>query len=370
MSQNSLKPKILLVISSLAGRGGERSVLSLGQGFLEAGCEVHILCFSATQDYDKNPSLNYHVLTSKRWYDKLISREMRYQRMAKDFDRYVAESIGDCQLVLANLIQQHRILYHSQLDNVVYVIRNTLSKEYDKAIRKNPKKVLNRFQKIYKKNPCVCVSQGVERDLNMTLGDIGHTTTIYNSFDESQMKIMADKYLPDLDDYIVHVGTFSHAKAHDVLLKAYAKALQRSNNTYPLILLGKGKLLEPMKQLAKELSIDDKVHFLGFNKNPYPYIKHAKGMVLSSRFEGFVRVVLEALALGTPVVSTDCPSGPNEVLSAKHLVSVDDVDGLADKIVQLMNNPTEFIAPFDDRFLPKNIAEQYLDYFSIDKIIH
>ena len=355
------KPIIVLVIQSLAGRGGERSVLTLAKGFSQIGCEVHLVCFSDHREYDLPDYLTYHVINVSSPKYKILPRENRYQWFAKKFDKYITAKIGSPDLILSNLIQQNRILSHSKLDNIAYIIRNTFSIEYKAAIAKNPKKILNRFRSIYQKHPCICVSKGVERDLIETLGDIRETTTIYNAFDQQEMLDLAKEYEPQFKDCIVHVGTFSHAKAHDVLLKAYAS----SNQKLPLVLLGKGKLESNMKQLASDLNIEDKVHFLGFNKNPYPYIKNATALVLSSNFEGFVRVVVEALALGVPAISTDCKSGPNEILPENNLVNVGDVEALSEKMSQVMCDPERFKVGFDESLLPENIARQYLDYFSI-----
>lgn len=356
------KPKILLVIRSLSGRGGERSVLTLAQGFYDIGCEVHLLCFHATQDYDLNPNFHYHLLDIKHWYYKLlITSTWKYQAIARKFDQYVLTHIGQPDLILSNLIQSNRILSNSQLANIAYVIRNTFSKENEKALKTNPTKVLNRYRNIYKKHPCICVSHGVETDLIQTLGEIGEVTTIYNAFDQSYMQNQATEFKPEIENYILHIGAFCYAKAHDVLLNAYAKSSQQ----FPLVLLGKGELESEIKQLIIQLGLQEKVHLLGFNKNPYPYIQNAKALILSSRYEGFVRVVPEAVALGTSVISTDCPSGPNEVLGQKNLVAVDDADALAEKITQVMNNPQDFHTPFDPKYLPQNIARTYLEYFKI-----
>lgn len=357
------KPKILLAIRSLSGRGGERSVLTLAQGFYEIGCEVHILCFHSSQDYDLNPNFIYHLIDINQWYRKLfITSSLRYKYTAKLFDQYVSKHIGQPDLILSNLIQSNRILSYSKLNNIAYVIRNTFSKENENALKKNPEKVLKRYREVYKKHPCICVSKGVEDDLKNTLGDLPEVATIYNAFDQEYMQTQANEFQPDLGDYLLHVGAFCYAKAHDVLLKAYAKSSQQ----LPLYLLGKGELEDETKQLVDTLKLNNQVHFLGFNKNPYPFIQNAKALVLSSRYEGFVRVVPEALALGTSVISTDCPSGPNEVLAAKNLVAVDDIDALAEKMNQVMQNPSEFHVEFDSRFLPKNIAKLYLSYFKIN----
>lgn len=356
------KPKILLAIRSLSGRGGERSVLTLAQGFYEIGCDVHILCFHSNHDYDLNPNFTYHLVDIKQWYYKfLVTSSLRYKFAAKQFDQYVLQHIGQPDLILSNLIQSNRILAYSKLDNIAYVIRNTFSKENENALKKNPEKVLKRYREIYKKHPCICVSHGVEDDLKKTLGNLPEVTTIYNAFDQDYMQKQANAFQPDLGDYLLHVGAFCYAKAHDVLLKAYAKSSQQ----LPLYLLGKGELENEIKQLIDTLKLNNQVHFLGFNKNPYPFIKYSKALVLSSRYEGFVRVVPEALALGTPVISTDCPSGPNEVLAPKNLVAVDDIDALAEKMNQVMRNPSEFHVEFNSQFLPPNIAKLYLEYFKI-----
>lgn len=355
------KPKILLVIRSLAGRGGERSVLTLAQGFYENGCEVHILCFHPTQDYDLNPNFSYHQLNIDHWYYKLLlTTDNKYRAVAKKFDRYVLDHIGQPDLILSNLIQSNRILYFSELEHIAYVIRNTFSKENHAALQSNPHKVLNRYRKIYQKHPCICVSQGVEFDLKQTLGEIGEITTIYNAFDQAYMQQQAQEFTID-EPYLLHIGAFCYAKAHDVLLHAYA----RSSQKYPLYLLGKGELKHEIQALIQQLKLQEQVKLMGFHKNPYPYIQSAQALVLSSRYEGFVRVIPEAVALGIPVISTDCPSGPSEVLPSDNLVVVDDIDALAEKITDVMNTPDQFRVNFDPSFLPRNIAKKYLEYFRI-----
>lgn len=355
------KPKILLVIRSLAGRGGERSVLTLAQGFYENGCEVHLLCFLSIQEYDLPTHFTYHLIDIKKLYYKFfLTTSWRYKAIARDLDHYVSTNIGQPNLILSNLIQSNRILYFSDLNNIAYVIRNTFSKENEALLKTNPNKVLNRYRQIYQKHPCVCVSKGVENDLKQTLGEIGEVTTIYNAFDQKYMQQQANEQTIT-ESYILHIGAFCYAKAHDILLKAYAM----SSRKYPLYLLGKGELEQDIRKLIEQLGLQEQVKILGFNKNPYPFIKSAKALILSSRYEGFVRVIPEAIALGTPVISTNCPSGPSEILGTNNLVPVDDINALSQKMTEVMNNPQAFKTPFNSEFLPQNIAKKYLEYFNI-----
>ena len=89
-------------------------------------------------------------------------------------------------------------------------------------------------------------------------------------------------------------------------------------------------------------------------------------MILSSVFEGFGRVIAESIALGTPVISTDCPSGPSELLSSDNLVAVGDTTALAQKIDEAMIDASPFSTTFDDQLLPTNIARQYISYMNTD----
>lgn len=209
----------------------------------------------------------------------------------------------------------------------------------------------------YIKKPLVCVSQGVKADFDKTFNSPFPSCTIYNPIDLDFIKQQADGFVPEYNNFIIHVGSFKKQKRHDILIKAYAQ----SGVENPLVLVGKGNLQKECKTLVNDLNLNDKVIFAGFQSNPYPFIKHAKLMVLSSDFEGFGLVITEALALNTPVISTDCQSGPSEILPKDNLVPVGDISALADKIADAVKTPIKYATGLKDEFLLENQVGKYLN---------
>ena len=143
-----------------------------------------------------------------------------------------------------------------------------------------------------------------------------------------------------------------------MLIKAYAKSKVKEK------LLIIGNFADTYKQcltLVKELNIENKVIFLGFRANPYPYIKKAKLFILSSLYEGLPTVLLESITLGVPVISTDCKSGPREILEncPQCLIKVNDIEQLSNKIKDALNNPQKYISVTPREMCDKNICKKY-----------
>lgn len=359
MSQNN---KIaVLVISCLQGGGAERVVLTLGQGFYDLGYEVHIVRFKPLMEYELNPNLNYHLLKYKP-YKFILGEQRRHKVFARVLDDYILSKIGQPDIILSNLERADSVLSNSKLENIVYVIHNTLSLSNKFGHAKDIDNLKAKLINIYSKHPCVCVSNGVKEDFIANIGKVNSMRAIHNPIDKDYIQRMANAFVPEYKNYIIHVGSFKRAKRHDVLLKAYAK----TDQSMPLLLLGQGKYKKEMEQLAVTLNIQDKVVFLGFCDNPFPFIKHAQFKVLTSDWEGFALVIAEALALGTPVISTDCPSGPSELLPAHNLMPINDVDAIADKLKLAMKDPRQFCAPFDEALLPISIAERYIEFMDTE----
>lgn len=347
-----MKKKIVLAIFTLQGNGAERFALTLAKGLVDAGHEAHIVYFKNIIDLPIPENIQLHFFDYQKY--RAIPKFMRIGFAARAFDKFVLKNIGMPDLVLSNLYPVDFILAHSQLPNVHLVIHNTTSQEYAKQLTP---KFIEQLKKTYLAKSCIGVSEGVTRDFRLLFGEKSQIKTIYNPIDVDTILQTANEFIPEYQDYIVHVGKFKQQKRHDILIKAYAKA----NVPQKLVLVGTGELMETSKQLVKELNIEDKVIFAGFQKNPYPFIKHAKLMVVSSDFEGFSIAILEALALGTPIISTDCPSGPNEVLASNHLVPVQDIDALANKVEEALVDTTSYTIEFDQKFLPVQTAREYLD---------
>lgn len=347
-----MKKKVVLAIFTLQGNGAERFALTLAKGLIDAGHEAHIVHFKNIIDLPIPEGVNLHFFDYQKY--RLIPKSLRPKWAAKAFDRFVLKNIGTPDLVLSNLFPVDFILSKSRLPNIHLVIHNTTSLEYGERL----KKLKNQLAQVYLSKPCVAVSQGVEKDFREVFGSESRITTIYNPIDIEQVVSTANEYLPDIDEpYIVNVGKFKQQKRHDILIKAYAQA----NIKEKLVLVGTGELLESSKQLVKDLKIEDKVIFTGFKKNPYPYIKHAKFMVVSSDFEGFSIAILEALALGTPVISTDCPSGPREILQLKNLAEPGNINSIAEKINEASASVSVFRLSINKQFKLEYVTDKYLN---------
>lgn len=142
--------------------------------------------------------------------------------------------------------------------------------------------------------------------------------------------------------YIVSVARLDgNQKDYETLLDAYARMRERGHDDAMLVLVGEGPHRPVLEQRVSRLGLTNSVVFAGFRANPFPLMRHARVLVLSSRFEGFGMVLLEAMALGTPVVSSDCPNGPREVLAdgeAGLLVPVGDAAAMAEGLQRVLTD--------------------------------
>jgi glycosyltransferase involved in cell wall biosynthesis len=139
---------------------------------------------------------------------------------------------------------------------------------------------------------------------------------------------------------ILGVGELSDRKDFDTLVRALARV--RAQRRCRLMILGRGVARERLLRLAESLGVADALALPGFVDDPYAYMAHADVFAFTSRWEGLGFVIIEALAVGTPVVATDCPSGPAEILQGGRygaLIPVGDDAALAGAILSTLDRP-------------------------------
>jgi glycosyltransferase involved in cell wall biosynthesis len=196
----------------------------------------------------------------------------------------------------------------------------------------------------------IAVSNGVRNDIiQLSAVDPSKVHVVRNPvidpeiFDKSLLPVnhrwINDKSL----SVILGVGRLTAQKDFPTLLRAFA-LIQKSAPHTRLVILGEGAMKDQLLQLANELDIESFIDLPGFIRNPYPWIQQASLFILSSQWEGSPNSLTEAMALGTPVVSTDCPSGPSELLSAGKiapLVDIGDYASLARAALKLLSDKPE-----------------------------
>ncbi len=377
--------RTLIVVRSLKMGGMERVAVDLADAFAQEGCESHLLVFRKRDQglAPEHPGVKVHLF-SLRWWQRatgigllaeivsrlilnpLIRRSQfvwtgwlggglfrlwlwRFEKRHGRVDRIVFRGIGTFELVWSFRDERARFV----LENRLPIDKTSWSQ-----------KLFARC--LFPNKHLVAVSQGVAESVRLAeekwAFKPASLAVIVNPCPVERIRELMYQPQPDIPSrpYIVNVARLVPQKDHALLLRAYALA----NPEEPLVIVGEGPLQGVLEKQASELGIADKVHFVGHQANPYPWMHHARLFVLSSRVEGMGIVLTESLACGTPVISVDCPGGIREVLKGELETAIAERSdsGLAEKINVSLQGPKP---PVDDAwlqdFLPSKVVRGFLE---------
>ncbi len=355
-----MKKRIAIIIDTLNGGGAEKVCLSLFHGMLAKNIDVHMIVLKKKCDYDIPKSKNIHFV-----FDSAKVKLSNYfvQKSATQKLQLLLNKIGYFDAYFSNLDITHYVVAKANLPNCFYVIHNSIEKTLAMF---SPLKFIRAWDQrrtvdVLNGKRLITVSNGIKNEV--LTGNIItplDVTTIYNPFDLVDIENSAnalDSEIPE-NDYVLFVGRIAKQKRVDILIQAF----QYVKADIELVLLTNN--LKKLNKLIASHNINNKkIIGLSFKQNPYPLMKQAKALVLSSDFEGLGMVLVEALACGTPVVSTDCEHGPNEILQddlAQFLCPVGQPKQLAEKIDLAISYQVKSPNILKEVSLNK-VIEQYLE---------
>lgn len=336
-------PRIALLLQDLGGGGVERCFVNLARGFANNGVRVDLYVSTVHGDapHFDFPGVNVVVLQPG-------SQRQRVQHLAGLLEsttpsHLLAAIENDCRLALqARSANNLQIIFVASL-NYSGQLTGRGAGPWRRWKRNRELRTL-----FGQADGVFCVSQGVAADMASILRrDESQFPALPNPVITPEFAGLSREpvshpwFEPGQPPVVLGVGRLSRIKNFPLLVRAFA--LARKEMDLRLIVLGEGKHRALLERTAEKLGVADDLSLPGHIDNPYPYMKKASLFALSSLWEGFGNVVVEALACGTPVVATDCPSGPAEILQGGRyglLVPVDDEIALAQAILQSLNTPT------------------------------
>lgn len=364
-------PRVALFLPTLRGGGAERVMVNLAHGFSQRGVHVDVVLAEADGVFLSRvpPGAQVFDLGVKSVY-RAVPGLARYLRRRRPDALLSALTHANLVAVLGRLIA------HVPVRTCV-AVHSTLSVEVRETPGLKGRVIPGLASLLYRRaDRVIAVSEGVADDLARCASlPREKIKVIYNPVVTPDLLARAEEPLdhPWFSDgeppVVLSVGRLTAAKDHATLIRAFA--LVRRERVARLVILGEGNERRHLEALAGELGLGDDVALPGFVENPYTYMRRARVFVLSSRWEGLPTVLVEALAVGTPVVSTDCPSGPREILEGGRwgrLVPVGDVDALATAILVSLDEPGPLPGAAErmvERFGLDAVVEQYRDVLGL-----
>jgi glycosyltransferase involved in cell wall biosynthesis len=371
-TSTQLDRRVCLFISSFGDGGVERMLVNLAKGIDGYGVGVDLIVNQADSPYLDNlpPSIVIHEI-------KLPDASQRTRWLTEHLQRTRPDALLSAKSSDDRIALDARKL--SGVDTPIYLRIGTNFSQRRQAQRLHPLrnwKESRELKRLFSEADCIiAVSRGVADDITRQFGvPASKTIVIPNPTVTPDIHQLAELPVdhPWLKDkrvpVILAIGRFSKAKDYPTLIRAFA--LMRRYQACQLILLGEGRKREQLLRLAASLHISDDLDLPGFDPNPYAYLKHADLFVLSSQREGSPNALVEALALGIPVVSTDCNSGPAEILKNGMygpLVPVGDAEALSQAMQRTLANPppSDFLRMAAEPYRYDKSAWRYLQAFGI-----
>lgn len=391
MQHSDTPPRRVLITLRRLGTGGiEQATLTLANAMADAGHEVHLLVLKGKpsrqphskvilhcQDLDRQQrrglaGMSWHLLSRLILAPLLPRSGFVWQgwRCSKTFKTFVQEtekSHGTFDLILIRGQGAFEMLWRVDDPRVWRVVEAVTGRFQRHA--------LGRWlaRRLFDGKQVICVSQGVQQHLHDYLAEqratLAHSRVIYNAVPLTQIREMsrepANPSIPA--PYLVHVARLVPVKHQALLLEAFATARQQGLQ-HELVIIGEGSSRNELETLAAELGIDNVVHFLGQQANPYPWVARADAFVLSSRFEGLGIVLIEALALNTPCVATCAPGGIAEVLIEEQaeLITAPNPSALAEGLRKAVESPVKMRESWAERFAEQKIVDDFLHLIGQD----
>lgn len=367
------KEPIAFFLPNLAGGGAEKVVINLLREMSQLNLPLDLVVSNA-----EGPYLNQ------------LPKQVNLVNLAKGG---VLKSV----LPLSGYLKEHRpraLISHMSHANVaamlasklartktqlILVQHNTLSVDRSKLLRAKFIPMFMKWLYPYADN-IVCVSSGVAQDLVFKLGLAKEKVkVIYNPvvneelITASQAPLDHPWFQQGVPPVFLAVGRLTEQKDFITLLEAFA--LLRRQRLARLVILGEGELRGELEAKISQLGIALDVSLPGFVTNPYAYMSKASAFVLSSRWEGLGIVLIEAMACSCPVIATDCPNGPKEILEGGkygYLTQVGDVVALSKAMLQVLDAPVnrDLLRQRAIYFSSKRAVSEYLDLFGNGKNFH
>ncbi len=378
---NGSKPKLLIFINTLQSGGAER-VVSLLLNHLKDEFELHLALYTNIIEYkipDEIKVLNLNQPLNQNKILRLLKMPfVSYKVYRYCVNNKINTSVGflyrPCYI---NALMKSWWGYKGKIIMCERTHQTTMMLSQSYLYRLFSKFMVNyAYQKA---NLVLANSYAIKTDLIEKFKVTTPVRVIYNPIDLDYIKTHEDDKLPfEFEEGVFHfvnVGGFRKEKNHILLLQAF---FILKHLPCKLIIVGGGVMEDELKQKVIDLGIQNKVLFCGFDTNPFKYVKRSNCFVLSSDVEGFPNVLIEALACGKSVISTDCSSGPRELLAPATdlhhraiinyeigeygiLTPVNDIASLA-AAMKKMYEDTALRKQFEDK------AKQRAQQFDVDEI--
>lgn len=364
------KNKITVIIPTLGYGGAEKNIINLSEEWLKYGYSITIICMNNKGELitELNKKIELIDLKIKKISSFIVPLINYFTKNEAHIILVNIWPLNSYALIAGAIAKFKGCIYITEHNNIEksYIKNNLFKKIYYRILIKLSYKYSTGI---------ICVSKGLAEEIIKIMPNIiDKIKIIYNPIKilnekREKINISSEKIWGVGDVFkILSVGELKKQKNHELLINAIN--IMKKEINLKLIVVGGGVLLDELKGKVKKLNLEDNIEFVGYQKDVEKWYSTADLFVLTSNWEGFGNVIVEALGYGLPIVSTNCPYGPSEILDGGvygDLIECNNINSLINAIREKIKIKKPIIENIKraEEFNCIKIARQYKDYFDL-----